>query len=65
MVNNDSVFVEMEDTNVLYGWFSFSNVVSVGEMLKELTDEQKMKLIKRIKLVLREKVELKEIEGND
>ena len=43
-------FEEIEDDDILYGWFSFtfSEVVSIDEILKLLTEKQKMKLILRI-----------------
>ena len=48
-------FEEIEDEDILYGWFSFivSEVVSIDEILKLLTEKQKKKLINRINLSIK------------
>ena len=49
-------FEEIEDDDILYGWFSFifSEAVSIDEILKLLTEKQKKKkLINRINLSIK------------
>ena len=58
MTDISSFFDEIIDDVALYGYFEFENggiVVSVDEMLKLLTREQQLKLIKRIELGLKKR----------
>ena len=57
MSDSDSYFVGLGEGNILFGHFYLDNgtVISVGELLKLLTREEKLKLVKRINLSFKRK----------